>query len=97
MAQHRARQRSSDHRGQRFLIAFILAVASIAIGITVAVGWHARTFLWLAIYLNVIYWIVGQGLGGLATGSATDVNAAPLFILLAYALYSILPRSDRAG
>jgi uncharacterized membrane protein YphA (DoxX/SURF4 family) len=79
------------------LIAVILAIASIAIGVAVGIGWEARMFLWLAVYLNVVYWVVGQGFGGLATGSATDVNAAPLFILLACALYSILPRSDRAG
>ncbi len=83
--------------GNGFLIALILAIASIAIGVAVGIGWQARTFLWFAIYLNIIYWIVGQGLGGLATGSATDVNAAPLFILLACALYSTLPRPASDG
>jgi hypothetical protein len=83
--------------GNGFLIALILAIVSIAIGVAVGIGWQARMFLWLAIYLNGIYWVVGQGFGGLATGTATDVNAAPLFILLACALYSILPRSHRVG
>ena len=32
-----------------------------------------------------------QGFGGLATGSATDPNAGPLFILLACALCTTLP------
>jgi hypothetical protein len=35
--------------------------------------------------------VLGQGLGGLATGTATDANAAPLFILLAAALLTQLP------
>lgn len=41
-------------------------------------------------YLNLIYWVVGQGFGGLATGSATDVNSGPLFVLLARALFTTL-------
>ena len=77
--------------GNGFLIALILAAVSILIGVAVGVEWHARTFLWLAIYLNIIYWIFGQGFGGLATGSATDVNAGPLFILLACAVFTALP------
>jgi len=78
-----------------FVIALVLAATSIAVGIAVAADWHATTFLWLAIYLNIIYWIVGQGFGGLATGSATDVNSGPLFVLLAAAMFTVLPRTDR--
>jgi hypothetical protein len=91
-------------RGNGLFIAAVLAVVSVAIGIAVGIDWHPRTFLWLAIYLNVVYWVIGQGFGGLATGSGTDPNAGPLFILLACALYSILPdpssgpdRRARAG
>jgi hypothetical protein len=73
------------------LIAFVLAAVSVAIGIAEAVDWQARTFLWLAIYLNAIYWVIGQGLGGIQTGTATDPNAGPLFILLASTLFPLLP------
>ena len=34
--------------------------------------------------LQLLYWLVGQGFGGIFQGGATDPNAAPLFILLAY-------------
>jgi hypothetical protein len=82
--------------GNGFLIAIVLAALSVVIGIAVAANWNARTFLWLAIYLNVIYWVVGQGLGGIATGSATDPNAGPLFIVLSAALYVLLPKQQSA-
>jgi hypothetical protein len=73
------------------LIAIVLAAVSLAIGIAVAFDWQARTFLWLAIYLSIIYWVVGQGFGGIATGSATDPNAGLLFVLMAATLYTLLP------
>jgi hypothetical protein len=77
--------------GNGLFIAAVLAAVSILIGVAVGLEWHARTFLWLAIYLNALYWVVGQGFGGLATGSATDVNAGPLFILFACAIFTTLP------
>jgi hypothetical protein len=77
--------------GNGLFIAVLLAAISIAIGLGVALEWNARTFLWLAIYLDLVYWVIGQGFGGLATGSATDVNAGPMFILLACALFTTLP------
>ena len=95
------RHAATATEGNGFLIALILGVVSVAIGIGVALGWNATTLLWLAVYLNVVYWIIGQGLGGLATGSATDVNSGPLFVLLAAAMFRTLPAaepaSERAG
>jgi hypothetical protein len=41
--------------------------------------------------LNVVYWVIGQGFGGILAGGATDPNAGPLFILAAVALYSLIP------
>jgi hypothetical protein len=76
--------------GNGFLIALILAIVSVAIGVAVGIDWEPRTFLWLAIYLNAIYWIL-QGFGGLATGSATDPNSGLLFIVLACAVWTTLP------
>jgi hypothetical protein len=76
--------------GNGELIAIVFAATSLAVGIAVAADWQPRTFLWLAVYLNLIYWLFGQGLGGLATGRATDPNAGPLFIVLAAALMTQL-------
>ena len=81
--------------GNGFLIAIVLAAASLAIAIAVATDWQAPTFLWLAIYLNTAYWIFGQGFGGIFTGGGTDPNAGPLFILLAAALYTLQPSESR--
>jgi hypothetical protein len=39
----------------------------------------------------VLYWLVGQGFGGIFQGGATDPNAAPLFMLMAYAIYQLIP------
>jgi len=83
-------------RGNGLFIAVLLAAVSVVIGVAVAADWHPRTFLWLAIYLNAVYWVIGQGFGGLATGSATDPNAGLLFIVLAAAVYVSLPTPDPA-
>jgi hypothetical protein len=44
----------------------------------------------LAVVLNLIYWIVGQGFGGIFQGGATDPNAGLLFIVLAYTMYTLV-------
>lgn len=81
--------------GNGLVIAVVLAFASFAIGIAVARNWHARAFLIAAIVLNLAYWVLGQGFGGIFNGGATDPNAGPLFVLLAWALYGLLPIDDR--
>jgi hypothetical protein len=49
----------------------------------------------LAVVLNLIYWVVGQGFGGIFQGGATDPNAGLLFVVLAYALYTLVPYETR--
>jgi hypothetical protein len=83
-------------QGHGLAIGLTLAVASAAIGITVARNWHARAFLGVSVLINLVFWIVGQGFGGLFTGSATDPNSAPLLILLACALYALVGQRTRA-
>jgi hypothetical protein len=82
---------ASAAAGNGLLIAIVLAGLSAAIGVAVAIDWHPRTFLAVAVVLNLAYWVLGQGLGGILTGSGTDPNAGPLFILFAAGLYSLLP------
>lgn len=81
---------ASASKGAGVPIAFVLAALSAAIGVAVARGWHARAFLWAAIVLNVLYWLIPQGLGGLLAGGATDPNSAPLFVLLAAAMFALV-------
>jgi hypothetical protein len=76
--------------GHGLAIAIFLAGVSAAIGVAVAINWRPRTFLGLGAILNLAYWVLGQGFGGILTGSGTDPNAGLLFILLAGAMYSLL-------
>ena len=63
--------------GNGLAIAFVMAALSLAIAVTVAINWRAKEFLCLAVILNLIYWVVGQGFGGILAGGATDPNAGP--------------------
>jgi hypothetical protein len=76
--------------GHGVAIAILLAGVSAAIGVAVAINWHPRTFLGLGAILNLAYWVLGQGFGGILTGSGTDPNAGLLFIMLAGAMYSLV-------
>jgi hypothetical protein len=82
---------ASAAQGNGLVIAVALAFVSSAIAIGVAANWHPRGFLVAAIVLNLAYWIVGQGFGGIFAGGATDPNAGPAFVLLAVALYWLAP------
>jgi hypothetical protein len=74
---------STATAGRGTTIAIALAIVSATIGLAVINGRHSHAFLVLAISLAVAYWIVGQGLGGVLTGQATDVGSAPAMILIA--------------
>ncbi|HTX32665.1 MAG TPA: hypothetical protein VMD09_14880 [Solirubrobacteraceae bacterium] len=84
-------------KGDGLPIALVLAALSLAIGIAVAVNWRPRLFLGLAVALNLAYWVFGQGLGGIFQGGATDPNAGLLFVVLAYALYTLIPYPPHPG
>jgi hypothetical protein len=81
---------ASGASGHGLVIAIVLALASATIGVAVAQNWRPAPFIALAIVLNLAYWVIGQGFGGIFyTNSATDPNAGPLFVLLALVLYSL--------
>jgi len=86
---------ASGAEGHGLVIALVLALPSAAIGVAVATNWRPVPFLALAIVLNVGYWVIGQGFGGIFyTNSATDPNAGPLFVLLTLVMLSLIrPRS----
>ncbi len=83
--------------GNGLPIAIILAVSSIAIGLSVAFNWHPKPFLVLAVVLNLAYWALGQGFGGIFQGGATDPNAGLLFVLFACAMYALVPYGQPAS
>jgi len=77
-------------------IAFALAALSAAIGIAVAADWRAKRFLLAAVALNIVYWVLGQGFGGIFAGGATDPNSGPLFVLLSYVIYTQVTLQKKA-
>jgi hypothetical protein len=80
-------------QGNGEVIALVLALVSAMIGIGVAVGWRVRPLILLAIVLNLAYWVLGQGFGGIFMGNATDPNAGLPFVLLALAVAAAIPRA----
>jgi hypothetical protein len=79
-------------KGDGLIVAVLLAALSAVIGIAVANRWRAREFLMAAIVLNLAYWVIGQGFGGIFAGGATDPNTGPLLMLLACAMYPVIAR-----
>jgi hypothetical protein len=77
-------------RGDGLVLGLMFAGASAAIGVAVARNWRPRPFLALAVVMNLGFWVLGQGFGGIFAGGATDPNSGPLFVLLAYAMYSLV-------
>jgi hypothetical protein len=78
------------------MIAIGLAIVSAAIGLSLASRYHARLFLVVATVISLCFWIIGQGLGGVLTGQATDVGTEPLMVLTA-ALLLARERTERTS
>jgi hypothetical protein len=81
---------ASDVRGDGLVIALVLGALTLAIAVCVAADLAPRTWLWISIVLNLVYWVIPQGLGGLFAGGSTDPNAGPLFVLLAAAMFPLV-------
>jgi hypothetical protein len=76
-------------QGHGATIAIVLAIVSlaVAIGVWTPLRWPTLT---VGIVVSLAYWVFGQSLGGpFWIGNATDVNAGPLFALLAVVLFPI--------
>ncbi len=65
---------------------WLLAIGSVIIGFGPLVFRRPTLFLATGGLLATFFWISGQGLGGIFTGSGTDPNAGPLVVLLALAM-----------
>jgi hypothetical protein len=68
-------------------VATVLAIASVSIGLGPLVTRYPTAFLVAGSALSIDFWLLGQSMGGFVTGMATDPNSAPLFVLLAVALF----------
>jgi hypothetical protein len=82
--------------GQGRTIAIVLAIVSLAIAAGVWTRWRRETLI-VGALLSIVYWVLGQSLGGLTTGTATDPNIGPLFVLLALALWPHGRQAARAS
>lgn len=71
---------AADH-GLGLVIALAVAEAFIALG--VLSRRLAPAALALGVLLSAAFWLFGQNLGGIYTGMATDIAAAPLYVFLA--------------
>lgn len=80
----RALARLLGSRGTPVTLALIVTMLAVAIGL--GTGRYLGAVIPLAVALALGIWWFGQGLGGIATGSATDPNSAPLLILLTLAV-----------
>lgn len=76
--------------GHGTTIAVVLAVISAAVALGVwwaPLRWPA---LIAGIVVSLAYWVFGQSLGGpFWVGNATDLNAGPLYVLLAFTLFPV--------
>lgn len=75
------------------LLVILLVAAEYLIGLGALAPRTRIPALTVGLALTVVFWVVGQDLGGLTTGQATDPNSAPILALMAIAL---LAGSDRA-
>jgi hypothetical protein len=73
---------------------WLLATGSLVIGFGPLVVRRPTPFLAAGALLATFFWVSGQGLGGILTGSGTDPNTGPLIVLLALAMVpAVLPDS----
>jgi hypothetical protein len=80
-------------------IALAMAAVSAAIAVSMLTRTAERTFLGVAITLSLVFWVAGQGIGGILTGSATDVSTGPLVVLMGLILlaHTTPPRRNAPG
>jgi hypothetical protein len=84
-------------QGHGATVAVVLAIVSFAVAAAVwtPLRWPA---LAVGVVVSLAYWVFGQSLGGpFWVGNATDVNAGPLFVLLAFALFPIAQHARAAA
>jgi hypothetical protein len=74
------------HHGLAASIALAAVLAVIAAGIFLPAP-GARAMVLLAVVVSLVIWVVGQDLGEILAGNATDVESGPLLVLIALAYW----------
>ena len=80
-------------RGRAAAIVLAAVLALIAVGVLLPAPW-LRAAIVLALVISLIIWVVGEDLGAIMAGGATDVNSGPLLALIVLS-YWPLTRSGR--
>jgi hypothetical protein len=75
--------------GHGLAIALAAAGLSATVALAVLFSRWAKPALLLATAIGLVCFVVGQGMGGILTGSGTDPGTGPLIILLAISIYSL--------
>lgn len=65
-----------------------LVVTQFFVGVGYCFSVTRKASLMVGSIVAVAYWVFGQALGAITTGQSTDVNSAPLFILLALVIFA---------
>jgi hypothetical protein len=65
---------------------WLLAVLSVLLAVGPLLFRRVEPFLAAGFVVSVLFWVTGQGLGGIVTGTGTDPNTGPLVALLALAM-----------
>jgi hypothetical protein len=74
----------ATHHG--LLLVIVLVAAEALIGVGALARWTRKPAVALGLALTVVFWVLGQDLGAIYTGQATDPNSGPLIALMAIAL-----------
>ncbi len=78
-----------------YWLVVILAMLEIVIGLMVFIGRiQRRILLIVGIILSLCFWLIGQSLGQIYSGYASDLNTAPLLILFAFILLGMSHEMD---
>src|SRR5580692_9938999 len=85
-----------DHQGLAASVVLAVALGLIAVGVYLPAP-AARGALVLAIAVAAVIWVVGEAIGGILAGGATDPNSGPLLILIALAYWPLGTASRQPG
>ena len=77
--------------GTGIWMAAILATVSVVIGLGPLFSKRAGIYIGLGIALALLYWITGEGLGGLLTFGGTDPNNGPIVALIGLSVLPLVP------
>jgi hypothetical protein len=74
---------------------WLLTVLSVVIAVGPLLFRRVEPFLAVGFVVSILFWLTGQGLGGILTGTGTDPNTGPLVGVLALAMVPLVV-PDRA-